>query len=84
MRWNATFDTFVWPLLGFIVAPWTTLAYVAVYPAGINGFDFVWLGLAIAVDVFSWFGGAYTNRVLDAGLRHLRGSRPGRSRTSER
>ena len=44
------------------MAPWTTLAYVAVYPAGINGFDFVWLGLAIAVDVFSWFGGGYTNR----------------------
>lgn len=62
VRWNATFDTFLWPLLGLIVAPWTTLMYVVVYPAGINGFDFVWLGLAIAMDLFSWFGGAYTNR----------------------
>ena len=62
VRWNATFDTFIWPLLGFIIAPWTTLMYAAVFPAGINGFDFVWLGLAVAMDVISWTGGAYTNR----------------------
>ena len=36
--------------------------YVSVFPAGINGFDFVWLGLAVAMDVISWTGGAYTNR----------------------
>ncbi len=62
VRWNAAFDTFLWPALGFVLAPWTTLMYVAVIPAGINGFDYVWLGLAVAMDVFAWFGGAYTNR----------------------
>ena len=45
VRWNAAFDTFLWPLAGFLVAPWTTLMYVAVYPAGINGFDYLWLGI---------------------------------------
>jgi hypothetical protein len=62
VRWNAAFDNFVWPFVGFLVAPWTTLAYVLVYPAGITGFDYIWLGLGVAFDLFSWFGGGYTNR----------------------
>ena len=62
VRWNSTFDTFIWPLVGFIVAPWTTLMYVAVAPLGVNGFDVVWLGLAVLMDIASWFRGAYTNR----------------------
>ncbi len=62
IRWNETFDTLLWPLAGFLIAPWTTLMYVAVYPGGIEGFDVVWLGIGIAMDVFSWFGGGYTNR----------------------
>ena len=62
LRWNETFDSFLLPLLGFLIAPWTTLMYVLVYPAGINGFDYVWLAIGIAFDVFSWFGGGYTNR----------------------
>ena len=62
VRWNAAFDTFLWPLAGFLVLPWTTLMWVAVYPAGINGFDYVWLGIGLASDLFSWFGGGYTNR----------------------
>ncbi len=62
LRWNETFNSFLLPLLGFLIAPWTTLMYVLVYPAGINGFDYVWLAIGIAFDVFSWFGGGYTNR----------------------
>jgi hypothetical protein len=62
VRWSQTFDGFLLPLLGFLIAPWTTLMYVLVYPAGINGFDYVWLAIGIAFDVFSWFGGGYTNR----------------------
>ena len=61
-RWQQTFDTFLWPLAGFLVAPWTTLMFVLVFPAGINGFDYVWLVIGIAMDVFSWSGGAYTSR----------------------
>ena len=61
-RWDETFDTLLWPLAGFLVAPWTTLMYVAVYPAGIEGFDYIWLVAGIAMDVFTWFGGGYTNR----------------------
>ena len=62
VRWNATFDSFLWVLAGFIALPWTTLMYVLVFPGGINGFDIAWLGIAIAMDLFTWFGGGYTNR----------------------
>ena len=62
LRWNAAFDSFIWPFLGFLLAPWTPLMYVAVQPAGIDGFDYLWLGIAVALDLFSWFGGGYTNR----------------------
>ena len=61
-RWNVTFDTWIWPFLGFFLAPWTTLMYVAVYPGGIEGLDIIFLAAAVAIDVFSWFGGGYTNR----------------------
>ena len=62
VRWNTTFDTFLWPFLGFVFAPWTTLMYVAVAPAGINGFDFVWLAFGVAFDLAGWFGGAFSGR----------------------
>lgn len=62
VRWSAAFDTFLWPFVGFLVAPWTTLMYVAVAPGGITGFDVIWLAIAVAMDLFTWFGGGYTNR----------------------
>jgi hypothetical protein len=62
LRWQLAFDTFVVPLIGFMFFPLTTLMYVAVYPGGVNGFDYVWLGLALFLDVGSWAGGAYGNR----------------------
>jgi hypothetical protein len=62
LRWQLAFDTFIVPLLGFMFFPLTTLMYVAVYPGGVNGFDYVWLGLALFLDVGSWAGGAYGNR----------------------
>jgi len=61
-RWNLAFQTFIWPLLGFVFVPWTTLMYVLVFPGGIDGFDWVWLGLGLLIDIGSWSGGAYGNR----------------------
>jgi len=62
VRWNATFDTFLWPLLGIVFLPITTLMYVLVFPGGIDTIDAVWLVIAFAFDLFSWFGGGYGNR----------------------
>lgn len=62
IRWGATFDTFIGPALGFLFLPWTTLMYVIVFPGGATGLDFVWLALAVAMDLFSWFGGGFSGR----------------------
>ena len=62
VRWQAAFDTWIWPLLGFIFVPWTTLMYVLVAPGGVAGFDWVWIALAVVADVAMWGGGAYGNR----------------------
>jgi len=61
-RWNLAFDTFLWPLLGFLFVPWTTLVYVLVFAGGIEGFDWVWLGFGLLADIFSYAGGGYNNR----------------------
>lgn len=62
VRWQATFTTFIWPFLGFLFAPWTTLMYVLVAPGGLAGFDWVWIGLSVVADIAMWSGGAYGNR----------------------
>lgn len=56
-RWNLVFHGWVWPVLGFLFAPWTTLMYVLVYRGGVNGLDYLWLGLAILADLGSLVGG---------------------------
>ncbi len=61
-RWSAAFDTFFWPLLGFVLLPWTTLAFVIVAPLGVDGLDWVWLGIGLVADLVSYGGGGYTNR----------------------
>ncbi len=56
---SLVFKGWILPLLGLIFLPWTTLMYVLVYGAnGIVGFDWVWLGLALVVDIASYGGGA--------------------------
>jgi len=61
-RWDLAFSTFVWPLLGFVFLPWTTLMYVAVAPGGVTGLDWMWMVLAVLVDLASYSGSAYGNR----------------------
>ena len=56
-RWESAFDSFLVPFIGFLFAPWTTLAYLLVAPSGVNGFDYVILALAFLADASSLFGG---------------------------
>jgi len=39
-------------ILGLIFAPWTILMYTIIFP--LNGFDWVWIGLAIGADIVSY------------------------------
>ena len=59
---SSTFTTILWPLLGFLFLPWMTLVYLLVAPGGINGFDMLWLGLALIIDISSYAGSAYSHK----------------------
>ena len=50
VRWEAAFNNWaggslwwIWPVLGIIFVPWTTIMYVIVAPGGVNGWDWLWI-----------------------------------------
>jgi hypothetical protein len=50
-------------ILGIIFLPFTTLMYVVLWtPAGMSGFDWLWLFLAFLIDIGGLAGSAYGNR----------------------
>jgi hypothetical protein len=58
---SRAFDSWILPLLGFFVLPWTTLAYGGLWSAGTNrvdGFEWFIVGLAFVVDLGSYVGGS--------------------------
>lgn len=59
---SSTFTTILWPLLGFLFLPWVTLIYLLVAPGGINGFDLIWLGVALIVDLSAYGGSIYNHK----------------------
>jgi hypothetical protein len=61
-RWDRSFETWLIPTLMIVFVPWTTLMYVAVYPGGIEGFDWFWIALALLADFSSYAGGGFGNR----------------------
>jgi hypothetical protein len=62
VRWNLAFGSIIWPILGLIFVPWTTIMYVLVAPGGVVGFDWLWLGLSVVADLGMYAGGGYGNR----------------------
>jgi hypothetical protein len=59
------YDSWIVPLLGFFVLPWTTLAYAGMWSAGTNevyGFEWFIVGLAFVVDLGSYAGGGRSGR----------------------
>jgi hypothetical protein len=62
VRWELAFNSFLVPLFGFLLFPITTLTYVLVFPGGVDGLDILWMGIAVALDLSSAFGGAYGNK----------------------
>jgi hypothetical protein len=58
---SRSFDSWIVPLIGFFVLPWTTLAYAGMWSAGTNtvyGFEWFIVGLAFVVDLGSYVGGS--------------------------
>ena len=56
-RWQDAFSGFLWPALGLIFLPWTTLLYVAFAAGGVVGFEWVWVFLGVLIDAGSYGGG---------------------------
>lgn len=57
----SAFSSIIWPILGIIFVPWTTLMYVIIFP--VAGFwDWLFLILAIFTDIASHGGGFFGNR----------------------
>jgi hypothetical protein len=53
---DAAFDSWVWPLLGLIFLPWTTLAYVLAWGPiqGVSGAGWLVVALGVAADIFTY------------------------------
>jgi hypothetical protein len=61
---NATFSTFILPCLGFMFLPFTTLMYVFLKQGvgTIQGLDWLWLFLAVILDLASVGAAGAANR----------------------
>ena len=55
-RWELAFDGWLAPLIGFVLAPWTTLTWVLCAPGGVNGFDIVLVVVALVIDIVTLAG----------------------------
>ncbi len=53
---SRAFDSWLVPLLGFFLLPWTTLAYAAMWSSGnrVNGFEWFIVILAFLIDLGSY------------------------------
>ncbi len=54
---TVTLGTWIWPLVGLLVLPWTTVAFVFVAPGGVSMLEWVVLGIALLLDL-STHGGS--------------------------
>jgi hypothetical protein len=64
LRFEAAFGgAWLWPVLGIVVLPITTLFYVVLWsPGGLAGWDWLWLFLAFMLDVGGAASSGYANR----------------------
>ena len=59
---DPAYDSWIVPLIGFFLLPWTTLAYAGMWSAGSNevyGFEWFIVVLAFFADLGSYAGGRY-------------------------
>ena len=57
---SGAYDSWIVPVLGFFLLPWTTLAYAVMWDAGTNkvsGFEWFIVALAFVADLASHVGG---------------------------
>lgn len=67
-RWQLVFRDWpivwwLWPVLGIIFVPWMTLMFVLVGVDGLQGLDWLWVGLGLLADVAQYAGSAQRRRL---------------------
>jgi hypothetical protein len=53
---EAAFDTWVWPALGLVFLPWTTIVYVIAWSpvGGVSGAEWLFVALGFLLDVATY------------------------------
>ena len=53
---DAAFDSWIWPLLGLVFLPWTTLAYVVAWGPvhDVSGLGWLLVALGLAADIATY------------------------------
>jgi len=68
---SRAFDSWIVPLLGFFLLPWTTLAYAGFWDWGtggeVAGFEWFFVILAFVFDLSSYAGGSQARSARSAG-----------------
>jgi hypothetical protein len=60
---DAVFGTFIWPFLGLLFLPFTTLIYTVLWSrTGLTGSDWLWVGIALLLDIGHYASSTYFNR----------------------
>ncbi|MDR3575953.1 MAG: hypothetical protein P4L50_18980 [Anaerolineaceae bacterium] len=67
---NFGIPAWLWTLAGAIFLPWTTLAYIFVYPGGITGYKWLILLIGLIIDLTS-HGSSYHHRRRVPGLSRI-------------
>ncbi len=63
LQMQTVFSTFIIPCLGFLILPFTTLMYVLLWsPQGLQGLDWLWIALAVILDLASIASAGAANR----------------------
>ncbi len=57
--WGSIFGSGVWTLFGFLFFPWTTLVYGFAAANGLSLLNWIFLGLAVLIDLGTWGIGAF-------------------------
>jgi hypothetical protein len=52
---DVAFDTWIWPLLGLLLLPWTTLFYVLIWSVGgVSGAEWLFVALGVVLDIATY------------------------------
>jgi hypothetical protein len=61
---DAAFGSFIWPLLGLLFLPWTTIFYVIAWSpvVGVDGAEWLFVVLGVALDIGTYSARAAKSR----------------------